>query len=189
MLHTAADADQSAADPDQTKNSSGPADASWRALGTLVHLLVTDPRCLAEARRLLAADLAEVDAACSRFRADSEIRTLRNAHGRPVRVTPLLAEAIAVALRAARLTDGDVDPTVGAAMSAVGYDRDFDRLPRIGPPLPVTTRTVPGWREGQGPGRDRFAGRSSGRPLRADRDPRRRPGHLQHRRAALAARW
>jgi thiamine biosynthesis lipoprotein len=59
----------------------------------------------------------------------------------------LLAEAIAVALRAARLTDGDVDPTVGAAMSAVGYDRDFDRIPRIGPPLAVTTRTVPGWHE------------------------------------------
>jgi thiamine biosynthesis lipoprotein ApbE len=135
------------ADLDQTKNSSGRADASWRALGTLVHLMVTDPRCLAEARRLLTADLAEVDAACSRFRADSEIRTLRNARGRPVRITPLLAEAIAVALRAARLTGGDVDPTVGAAMLAVGYDRDFDRIPRIGPPLVVTTRTVPGWRE------------------------------------------
>jgi thiamine biosynthesis lipoprotein len=109
--------------------------------------VVTDPRRLPEAERLLAADLADVDAACSRFRADSEIRALRNAHGRPVRVTPLLAEAIAVALRAARLTDGDVDPTVGAAMSAAGYDRDFDRIPRIGPPLVVTTRTVPGWRE------------------------------------------
>jgi len=139
---------EQAAGPDRTKDSSGPADdsARWRALGTLVHLVVTDPRCLAEAQRLLAADLAEVDAACSRFRADSEIRTLRNARGRPVRVSPLLAEAIAVALRAARLTDGDVDPTVGAAMSAVGYDRDFGRIPRIGPPLAVTTRTVPGWR-------------------------------------------
>jgi thiamine biosynthesis lipoprotein ApbE len=145
MLHTTGP-DQ-AAGPDRTKDGSSPADASWRALGTLVHLVVTDPRHLAEAQRLLAADLAEVDAACSRFRADSEIRTLRNARGRPVRITPLLAEAIAVALRAARLTDGDVDPTVGAAMSAVGYDRDFDRIPRLGPPLVVTTRTVPGWRE------------------------------------------
>jgi thiamine biosynthesis lipoprotein ApbE len=126
-----------------------PADASarWQALGTLVHLVVTDPRCLNEARHLLAADLEQVDAACSRFRADSEIRALRTAQGRPVRVSPLLAEAITVALRAARLTDGDVDPTVGAAMSAVGYDRDFDRVPRTGPPLVVTTRTVPGWRE------------------------------------------
>ena len=129
---------------------SGQADtsASWRALGTLVQLLVTDPRCLAEARRLLTADLAEVDLACSRFRADSEIIcSLRMVKGRPVRISPLLAEAIAVALRAASLTDGDVDPTVGAAMSAVGYDRDFEQVQRTGPPLALTVRTVPGWRE------------------------------------------
>src|ERR1035441_610359 len=131
-----------AAGPDQADTS-----ASWRALGTLVQLVVTDPRCLTEARRLLAADLDEVDLACSRFRADSEIRNLRTAQGRPARVSPLLAEAIAVALRAARLTDGDVDPTVGAAMSAVGYDRDFDQIPRTGAPLLVAARTVPGWRE------------------------------------------
>ena len=107
--------------------------ASWRALGTLVQLVVTDPRCLAEARRMLTADLAEVDLACSRFRADSEICALRTADGRPARISPLLAEAIAVALRAAQLTDGDVDPTVGAAMSAVGYDRDFEQIQRTGP--------------------------------------------------------
>ncbi len=142
------------------------ASVSWRALGTLVQLVVTDPRCLPEARRLLSAELDAVDAACSRFRPDSEICSLRTildrtAPGRPVQVSPLLAEAIAVALRAARLTDGDVDPTVGGAMSAVGYDCDFDRVPRTGPPLPVpastvpastvpaaavTARTVPGWR-------------------------------------------
>ena len=109
--------------------------------------MVTDPRCLAEARRLLTADLAEVDLACSRFRADSEICALRTVKGRPARVSPLLAEAIAVALRAARLTDGDVDPTVGAAMSAVGYDRDFEHVQPIGPPLALTVRRVPGWRE------------------------------------------
>jgi len=52
-----------------------------------------------------------------------------------------------VALRAARLTDGDVDPTVGAAMSAVGYDRDFEKIEPNGPPLRLTVRKVPGWRE------------------------------------------
>ena len=123
------------------------ASASWRALGTLVQLVVTDPGSLDEARRLLTADLAEVDLACSRFRADSEICALRTVRGRPARVSPLLAEAIAVALRAARLTDGDVDPTVGAAMSAVGYDRDFEQIRPIGPALALTVRTVPGWRE------------------------------------------
>jgi len=132
--------------------------ASWRALGTLVQLVVTEPRALAEARRLLEADLAAVDLACSRFRADSEICTLRAVRGpRATRgpqatvsqqVSPLLAEAIAVALRAAELTEGDVDPTVGAAMSAVGYDRDFEEIQRAGQTeQPVTVRTVPGWRE------------------------------------------
>ena len=121
-----------------------PAGASWRALGTLVHLLVTEPSSLGQARQLLTADLADVDAACSRFRADSEIRSL--AGGRQ-HVSPLLAEAIGVALRAARLTDGDVDPTIGAAMSAAGYDRDFDQIEPNGPPLRLTVRRVPGWRE------------------------------------------
>jgi thiamine biosynthesis lipoprotein ApbE len=136
----------------------GTAAASWRALGTLVQLVVTDPRALAEARRLLEADLAAVDLACSRFRADSEICTLQ-ASSTPQATTgphaaisqqvgPLLAGAIAVALRAAELTEGDVDPTVGAAMSAVGYDRDFEEIKRAAPAAqPVTVRTVPGWRE------------------------------------------
>ena len=120
------------------------ASASWRALGTLVQLVVTDPSALPEARQVLESDLAEVDAACSRFRPDSEIRSLKG--GRQA-ISPLLAEAIWVALRAASLTDGDVDPTVGAAMSAVGYDRDFEHIIPNGPPLALTVRTVPGWRE------------------------------------------
>jgi thiamine biosynthesis lipoprotein ApbE len=124
--------------------------ASWRALGTLVHLVVTEPRVLPEARRLLEADLAAVDLACSRFRADSEICALQATQTPQAtqthQVSPLLAEAIAVALRAAELTDGDVDPTVGAAMSALGYDRDFEKIQQESQ-NPVTVRTVPGWRQ------------------------------------------
>ena len=117
--------------------ATGEASASWRALGTGVQVIVTDGGQLAAARAMLEADLAAVDLACSRFRPDSEIVALDRAMGgrgrRPVTVSPLLAEAIAVALRAARLTDGDVDPTVGAAMNAVGYDRDFSLVQRDGP--------------------------------------------------------
>ncbi len=142
---TAIDAGDTATDAAGTAPAADSASASWRALGTLVQLVVTDPDALAEARRLLTRDLAEVDAACSRFRADSEICALEG--GRTAKISPLLAEAIAVALRAARLTDGDVDPTVGAAMSAVGYDRDFEQVPAKGPSLALTVRTVPGWRE------------------------------------------
>ncbi len=155
-----------AASPGHASSGTGePAAADWRALGTQVWLLVTDPGQLAEGRRLLEADLAAVDQACSRFRPDSELMRLGADGPGPastgpastgpastvevstVEVSPLLAEAIAVALHAARMTDGDVDPTVADAMSALGYDRDFSLLPAVGPPVRLTVRAVPGWRQ------------------------------------------
>ena len=95
----------------------GPAVASWPALGTTAALAVTDPALLPAARDLLAAEIAALDAACSSFRDDSEIAAVNAAaseHGGPVRVSPLLAEAIGAALRAARQAGGDVDPLAGA---------------------------------------------------------------------------
>jgi thiamine biosynthesis lipoprotein len=64
--------------------------------------------------------------------------------GEPVKVGPLLLEAVNAALRAARLTDGDVDPTVGEALIALGYDRDFDSL--LVPAVARPVASVPGWR-------------------------------------------
>lgn len=118
----------------------------WRALGTRVRLVVTDPALLDSCNLLLARHLAEVDAACSRFRADSELVALDAAGGRPVRVSPLLAEALAVALRAAEATDGAVDPTVGSVMEAIGYDRDFTLVQEDDRPVSLRVRRVPGWR-------------------------------------------
>jgi FAD:protein FMN transferase len=66
--------------------------------------------------------------ACSRFRPDSELTILNRAGGRRVDISPLLAEALAVALRAAAATDGDVDPTCGQSLVRLGYDRDFTEL-------------------------------------------------------------
>src|SRR3984957_7024723 len=99
----------------------------------LVQLVGTSPAVLGAARELLAADLLALDLACSRFRPDSELvavgNAARGAAGEiTVTVSPLLAEAVAVALRAARLTDGDVDPTVGGVLAELGYDRDFAEL-------------------------------------------------------------
>jgi thiamine biosynthesis lipoprotein ApbE len=127
---------------------------AWRALGMLIQLVVTDPGRLAAARALLADDLAALDLACSRFRADSELVAVGNAaRGAPgpvaVTVSPLLAEAVAVSLRAAQLTDGDVDPTIGGVLAALGYDRDFGELSssrRAGAGAgAVGVRVIPGW--------------------------------------------
>jgi thiamine biosynthesis lipoprotein len=117
----------------------------------LVQLVVAAPDKIGDARELLAADLAELDRTCSRFRPDSEVAALGRAPAGEAglvyaTVSPLLAEAVAAALRAASLTDGDVDPTVGAALSALGYDRDFAQVAATGPALPVRTQMIPGWR-------------------------------------------
>ena len=117
------------------------------ALGTFATLLVEDPTALKDARGLLDAELAAIDAACSRFRPESELRRACAAGGRPVPVSPLFAEALSVALAAARLTAGDVDPTCGQALANLGYDRDFGSARRDTGVL--TYPSVPGgrWRE------------------------------------------
>jgi thiamine biosynthesis lipoprotein len=118
--------------------------ATWRALGTTAELLVTQPGRLVAARRAVEAELAELDLACSRFRDDSELTRLNRGRGEPVRVGTPLFVAVGIALRAARITDGLVDPTVGTAMDAIGYDRDFDE---IAPDGPAPNRLpAPGWR-------------------------------------------
>jgi thiamine biosynthesis lipoprotein ApbE len=105
------------------------ATARWEALGTSVVLRLSDPGGLARARAVVAAELDGIDRACSRFRADSDLaRVNAAAGGRALRVAPLLVEALQVALRAAELTDGTVDPTLGAALVLAGYDRDWRLL-------------------------------------------------------------
>jgi thiamine biosynthesis lipoprotein ApbE len=112
----------------------GPAVAEWPALGTLAVLAVTDPMALPAARELLTAQLAAVDAACSTFRDDSELVAV-NAAARqdgPVRVSPLLAEAIGAALRAAEQTGGDVDPVAGPRISLAPGIRAITSAQRAG---------------------------------------------------------
>ena len=90
--------------------------------------------------------LAEVDAAYSRFRPDSEPMRLEAAPGRAARVSPLLWQAIEVAMRVARETDGAVDPTIGRAMRVVGYDDDFSLVASRPAAIHVELGPVPGWR-------------------------------------------
>ncbi len=120
--------------------------ATFAALGTTASVLVASPDVLEEATSILRSELDDLDRACSRFRPDSELAAVNDAAGQPVAVSPLLLEAVEVAVRAARVTGGLVDPTVGAAMSAIGYDRDFSQVAPAGPALRVELRPVPGWR-------------------------------------------
>ncbi len=126
------------------------ASVKWEALGTSVELRLTDPGALQDARETVALQLDAIDRACSRFRADSELARVNSRAGRWVVVSWLLIEAVEVALRAAELTGGDVDPTVGGALELAGYDRDWRLLaPATGEPEPrptITARVQAGWR-------------------------------------------
>jgi FAD:protein FMN transferase len=120
------------------------ASATWRALGTTAVVLVERAEALDGARAAVECELDAVDRACSRFRDDSELSHVNAAEGRRTAVGPLLLEAVLAALRAARLTDGDVDPTVGHALVLAGYDRDFDEIRAS--PRAVRAVRAPGWR-------------------------------------------
>ena len=123
--------------------------ARWEALGTSVVLQLTDPDALVDARPRVQRELSAIDRACSRFRGDSELSYLNARAGCTVAVSPTLFAAVELAVRAAQLTGGDVDPTVGRALVLAGYDRDWRLLARPGelPERPaVVARVRAGWR-------------------------------------------
>jgi thiamine biosynthesis lipoprotein ApbE len=116
---------------------------------TRIEIVLTEPSALVEAVTLLHRELDEVESVASRFRSDSELsalgRAVAVAGGRPVPISPALAEALAVGLRAGALSEGMVDVTVGGALRHLGYDQDFALLSggvdgELGDPHPV-----PGW--------------------------------------------
>jgi FAD:protein FMN transferase len=119
--------------------------AQFKALGTGAVVLTTGAAEIARAAAEVRAEVDAIDEACSRFRADSELEVANRASGHRVAVGPILADAIDTALRAAELTEGDVDPTVGEALRVIGYDTDFDSVTRDGRSV---VRFVParGWR-------------------------------------------
>jgi thiamine biosynthesis lipoprotein len=120
--------------------------ADFRALGTGVRVLTTGADALPAARAAVERVVDAVDRACSRFREDSELTRLTRSGGGDRAVSPLLAELVAAALRAAGMTGGAVDPTVGRAMRRIGYDDDFARVVRSERPLTEAAEPAPGWR-------------------------------------------
>jgi thiamine biosynthesis lipoprotein len=94
------------------------------SMGVDVIVAGADDGAFAAVRRLF----AQWDATFSRFRADSELSRVNVADGDVVCVSPLFARVLRKALGAAAATDGLVDPTLGRAIVAAGYDRDFAEL-------------------------------------------------------------
>ena len=125
--------------------TAAPAVGRWRALGTSAVVATGREEDLAGARSAVESELEAIDRAASRFREDSELSRVNAAGGRAVHVSPLFAEALAAALRAAAMTAGAVDPTIGEALILAGYDRDYPLLPadRRGPTI-VRARRAPG---------------------------------------------
>lgn len=125
---------------------------TFSVFGTTATLLVSEPGRLDDARAIADTELAAVDLACSRFRPDSELSRLNGSGGAVMPVSELFADLVDAALRAARLTGGDVDPTCGQALAEIGYDRDFAVLQAAGTrpsPSGHAARRVPGWRSVQ----------------------------------------
>ena len=118
--------------------------AERAALGTTARVVVWPPGNLDPACAAVDDVLAALDAQASRFRPDSELSWLNAAGGGTFLLGDGLAEAVGVALAAARWTGGLTDPTVGNALVSLGYDRDFTAIGEDGEPSGAAV-PAPGW--------------------------------------------
>ncbi len=103
---------------------------TWEALGTTV-VLHHDVRAGAAVRAAVEGELDAIDAAVSRFRADSELSRLNAMTGPGPRTRvagPLFAQAVRLAIHAADASGGAVDPTLATELAGLGYDRDWHEL-------------------------------------------------------------
>jgi thiamine biosynthesis lipoprotein len=124
----------------------------WPVWNTTLQLVVTSRNRLADARRLVIDQVAAIDAAGNPFCPDSEVRALQQAEGQQVRVSALLAELVTVSLRAAVLSDGDLDPLAGNVLRE--HDRELLRMPPDTGRVDGRPAAVPDWRRIRRNGRD-----------------------------------
>jgi thiamine biosynthesis lipoprotein len=125
--------------------------ADWNVWSCAASVVVTPSINLTDALQITREAIAAVDAACSRFRNDSELALRSKELADGAEVSPLLAELIEASLVAAEWTDGDVDPTLGNELADLGYDRDIATLysgPELdaAPSAPQKTVRRPQWK-------------------------------------------
>jgi thiamine biosynthesis lipoprotein len=112
---------------------------TWPALGTTAVLRYEGPDDPA-IRAAVERELAAIDVAASRFRADSELSRLNAAGAVRIAVSPLLLEAVRLGIRAAEVSGGAVDPTLGQSLVSAGYDRDWRQLTAVPADAPLGPR-------------------------------------------------
>jgi thiamine biosynthesis lipoprotein len=115
------------------------------ALGTTARIVVWPPENLPGLLSVVNTELAQLDLQASRFRPDSEISMLHELGPGSYLISDGLAEAVGIALAAASWTGGLADPTVGAALISLGYDRDFAAIEPGGDAPPPAGSPAPGW--------------------------------------------
>src|SRR5205809_739025 len=103
------------------------AERRLRAMGCDVHVVVTGPEADTLVERAVAR-IDELERRWSRFIETSEISRLNASPGRPSIVSRDTLILVQRALDAWSLTGGAFDPTVGAAVRALGYTQTFERL-------------------------------------------------------------
>jgi thiamine biosynthesis lipoprotein len=113
------------------------------AIGTTARVALWPRTASASALSSIDLVIDALDRQVSRFRADSELSVAMRNHGKATLLSEGAAEALTIALAAARVTDGAVDPTVGGALESLGYDRDFSAIDPDREAGPATS--APGW--------------------------------------------
>ena len=142
----AASAAPAAPQPWQDRGDGGPiAIAERPAIGTTARLVAWPPERLGRAASAVDLVLEALDRQANRFRPDSELSQINRSSSTFFLVSDGLAGALDAALGAARWTGGLVDPTVGAALEALGYDRDFAAIDEDAAGTAPPEVPVPGW--------------------------------------------
>ena len=112
----------------------------FHAMGCEI-LAVLDSKSTSQALQHVPEWFEEWEQVLSRFRLDSELTRLNQIHERPVQVSQILWDVLQCARQAEQMTNGLVTPTLLNAIVEAGYDRPFDELPHLDPPMRPSVQT------------------------------------------------
>lgn len=104
----------------------------FRAMGTEVNVIADEVGSgrFDEVFQAIVGIFAREEERFSRFREDSELSTVNRSGGAWMEVSRPFAEVVGLALDGAAATGGLFDPTILAALTAAGYDRDWSEIDR-----------------------------------------------------------